>query len=106
MRIIIDTDKEAIIVPDTYYQQIDKKNEILRLQDKLTDVKIQKVVDAKTQIANSVNERHERAKDAISDAMATIYHEDDREDNTEQLSDMANRLRKLLKWERSQYEKK
>ena len=27
MRIIIDTDKEAIIVPDTYYQQIDKKNE-------------------------------------------------------------------------------
>lgn len=29
MRIIIDTDKEAIIVPDTYYQQIDKKNEVL-----------------------------------------------------------------------------
>ena len=29
MRIIIDTDKEVIIVPDTYYQQIDKKNEVL-----------------------------------------------------------------------------
>lgn len=82
---------------DNLDNQIDKKNEILRLQDKLTDVKIQKVVDAKTQTANSVKERHERAKDAISDAMATIYHEDDREDNTEQLSDMANRLRKLLK---------
>lgn len=82
---------------DNLDSQIDKKNEILRLQDKLTDVKIQKVVAAKTQTANSVRERHEQAKDAISDAMATIYHEDDREDNTEQLSDMANRLRKLLK---------
>lgn len=29
MRIIIDCDKEQIIVPDTYYQQIDKKNEVL-----------------------------------------------------------------------------
>lgn len=29
MRIIIDTDAEQIIVPDTYYQQIDKKNEVL-----------------------------------------------------------------------------
>ena len=29
MRITIDTDKEVIIVPDTYYQQIDKKNEVL-----------------------------------------------------------------------------
>ncbi|MBE5944810.1 MAG: hypothetical protein J6J16_08175 [Lachnospiraceae bacterium] len=29
MRIIIDTEKELIIVPDTYYKQIDKKNEVL-----------------------------------------------------------------------------
>lgn len=29
MRIIIDTEKETIIVPDTYYEQIDRKNKIL-----------------------------------------------------------------------------
>lgn len=29
MRIIIDTEKEVIIVPDTYYQQIDRKNNVL-----------------------------------------------------------------------------
>ena len=29
MRITIDCDKEQIIVPNTYYQQIDKKNEVL-----------------------------------------------------------------------------
>ena len=29
MRIIIDTEKEVIIVPDTYYQQIDRKNSVL-----------------------------------------------------------------------------
>ena len=29
MRIIIDTEREQIIVPDTFYQTIDKKNELL-----------------------------------------------------------------------------
>lgn len=29
MRIIIDTETETIIVPDTYYKQIDKKNKVL-----------------------------------------------------------------------------
>ncbi|MBO5087797.1 MAG: hypothetical protein J6C01_03900 [Lachnospiraceae bacterium] len=40
MRIIIDTDKEVIIVPNTFYQQIDKKNEVLRkagIKDKTID---------------------------------------------------------------------
>lgn len=29
MRVIIDTEKEQIIVPDTFYKTIDKKNEVL-----------------------------------------------------------------------------
>ncbi len=29
MRIIIDTDMQAIIVPDSYYMQVDKLNEII-----------------------------------------------------------------------------
>ena len=29
MRVIIDTEKEQIIVPDTFYRTIDKKNEVL-----------------------------------------------------------------------------
>ncbi|MBQ4057330.1 MAG: hypothetical protein IJD40_00185 [Lachnospiraceae bacterium] len=41
MRIIIDTDREQIIVPDTFYQQIDKKNEVLKQagveEDKMID---------------------------------------------------------------------
>ena len=30
MRIIIDTEKERIIVPDSFFNQIDKMNEVLR----------------------------------------------------------------------------
>lgn len=40
MRIIIDTDKEQIIVPDTFYKTIDKKNEVLK-QAGITDTKIE-----------------------------------------------------------------
>ena len=39
MRIIIDTDKEQIIVPNTFYKEIDKKNEVLK-QAGITDTKI------------------------------------------------------------------
>lgn len=40
MRIIIDTEKEQIIVPDTFYHTIDKKNDVLR-QAGVTDKKIE-----------------------------------------------------------------
>ena len=40
MRIIIDTDREQIIVPDTFYKSIDKKNEVLK-QAGVTDKKIE-----------------------------------------------------------------
>lgn len=42
MRIIIDTDTEQIIVPDTFYKTIDKKNELLKkvgVEDKTIDYK-------------------------------------------------------------------
>lgn len=39
MRIIIDTDREQIIVPDTFYQTIDKKNDVLKKAG-VTDKKI------------------------------------------------------------------
>ena len=41
MRIIIDTEREQIIVPDTFYQSIDKKNEVLKKAG-VTDKKIEK----------------------------------------------------------------
>lgn len=40
MRIIIDTDKEQIIVPNTFYKTIDKKNAVLKeagVEDKQID---------------------------------------------------------------------
>ena len=40
MRIIIDTDREQIIVPDTFYKAIDKKNDVLK-QAGVTDKKIE-----------------------------------------------------------------
>lgn len=40
MRIIIDTETEKIIVPDTFYKTIDKKNEVLK-QAGVTDKKIE-----------------------------------------------------------------
>ena len=40
MRIIIDTEREEIIVPDTFYAQIDKKNEVLAKAG-VTDTKIE-----------------------------------------------------------------
>ena len=40
MRIIIDTDKEQIIVPDTFYKTIDKKHDVLK-QAGVTDKKIE-----------------------------------------------------------------
>lgn len=42
MRIIIDTDKEQIIVPDTFYKTIDKKNDVLK-QAGITDKRIEYV---------------------------------------------------------------
>lgn len=79
---------------DNLNNQIDKKNEILQTQDKLIDVKICKMANTKEQAARSMMERREQAKDMISDAMTTIFREED--DNFNRLHDTASDLAKLL----------
>jgi len=53
MRVIIDTEKEQIIVPDTFYKTIDKKNEVLK-QAGITDKKIEYVDYVKECFAKAV----------------------------------------------------
>lgn len=82
---------------DNLDSQIDKKNEILQTQGKLIDVKTRKLEDTKGQAALSMMERREQAKDIISEAMATIFREEDEdEDNSGHLSGTASDLTKLL----------
>lgn len=82
---------------DNLSAQFDKKNEILNIQDELTDAKIEKMENTKEQAARSMMERREQAKNIISDAMTTIFHEDDgEEDNSDRLSSTADDLAKLL----------
>ena len=80
---------------DNLDSQIEKKNEILQTQDKLIDVKVRKMTDTKEHVIQSMMENRERAKDMISEAMATIFREDE-EDNTERLDNTADELAKLL----------
>ena len=75
--------------------QIDKKNEILQTQDKLIEVKVQKMVHAKEDALRTMKETREQAKDIISEAMATIFREDE-EDNPDSLSSTADDLADLL----------
>jgi hypothetical protein len=79
--------------------QIDKKNEILETQDKLIDVKIQKMAKTKETASQSMFENREQALAIISEAMTTIHHENENEDgddNDESLSKSADDLAKLL----------
>lgn len=75
--------------------QIDKKNEILQMQDKLIEVKVQKMVHTKEDALRTMKETREQAKDIISEAMATIFREDE-EDNPDSLSSTADDLADLL----------
>lgn len=82
---------------DNLIAQFDKKNEILNIQDELTHAKIEKMANTKEQAARSMMERREQAKNIISDAMTTIFYEDDgEEDNSDRLSSTADDLAKLL----------
>ena len=80
---------------DNLNSQIDKKNEILQSQDKLIEVKVQKMVHAKEDALRAMKETREQAKDIISDAMATIFHEDE-DDTSDSLSSTADDLADLL----------
>lgn len=81
---------------DNLDSQIDKKNEVLHTQNKLLKVKGQKMVNAKGDALYSIRENREQAKDVISEAMATIFREDE-DDNTDSLSSTAADLADLLK---------
>lgn len=52
---------------DNLDSQIDKKNEILQTQDKLIDVKVQKMVNTKEDALRSMKDTREQAKDIISE---------------------------------------
>ena len=75
--------------------QIDKKNEVLQTQDKLIKVKIQKMGNAKENAVRSMKDTREQAKDIISEAMTTIFREDE-EDHSEILNSTAEDLADLL----------
>ena len=82
---------------DNLDSQIDKKNEILQTQDKLIEVKVHKLEDTKEHTLSSMMETREQAKNLISEAMATIFREEDsEEDNSDRLSGTADELSKLL----------
>ena len=81
---------------DNLDNQIDKKNAILQTQDELIDVKIKKMANTKESAAQSMRETREQAKDMISEALATIFHEDE-EDNEDRLSSTKDELADLLK---------
>ena len=57
--------------------QINKKNEILGLQDQVTEAKVQRYVSTKRQSLDSMRARHQAAKPIIEDAMANIFKEDE-----------------------------
>lgn len=80
---------------DNMAAQLDKKNEILQTQDRLIKVKIQKMGNVKEDALFSMKETHQQAKDIISEAMTTIFHEDE-DDNSESLISTANDLADLL----------
>lgn len=62
MRIIIDTEKEQIIVPDTFYKEIDKKNDVLKKAG-ITDKKIEYVDYVKDCFAKAVDKPWIRKSD-------------------------------------------
>jgi len=65
MRIIIDTEREQIIVPDTFYKTIDKKNEVLK-QAGIKDTKIEYVDYVKDCFAKAVENPWIRKSDLSS----------------------------------------
>ena len=61
MRVVIDTEREQIIVPDTFYRTIDKKNEVLEKAG--ADIKIDYVDYVKNAFENAVQKPWIRKSD-------------------------------------------
>ena len=82
---------------DNLDSQIDKKNEILNVQDKLLDVKVQKLSNTKSEAAQRMAEHRRQAAEAISDSLSTIFFEKDEDDDiSDRLSALQNDLEGLL----------
>lgn len=82
---------------DNLDSQIDKKNEILNVQDKLLDVKVQKLSNTKSEAAQRMAEHRRQAAEAISDSLSTIFFEEDEDDDiSDRLSALQNDLEGLL----------
>lgn len=80
-------------------RQIEKKNEILDAQNRLTDAKVKKMIDEKERSAQSIKERHEQAQIEIRDALTTIFQDNKNEDSPEiddRLRSSSNKLDELL----------
>ena len=60
-------------------RQIEKKNEILVTQGQLTDIKVEKLGQSKETTANAIVNRHRRAGEVISEALTTIYCDDEKD---------------------------
>ena len=82
---------------DNLDSQIDKKNEILNVQDKLLDVKVQKLSNTKSEAAQRMSEHRRKAAEAISDSLSTIFFEENEDDDiSDKLSVLQNDLEGLL----------
>lgn len=82
---------------DNLNNQIDKQNDIFQIQNKLENVKVQRFVNTKGQVGQSIIENHEQLDITIAEAMSTIFREDEhKEDNAERLNKISDELAKLL----------
>ena len=78
---------------DNQNSQIDKKNEILYTQDKLIAVTAAKVDNTIKQTTRTIKDNHAKTADIISESLATIFEEDEEDDD---FNDRAERLDEKL----------
>lgn len=63
MRIIIDTSTSTVIVPNSYYEQIDKMNDVLKKAG--TDKKIDYIDYVKTEFGKAIEKPLKRQSDVV-----------------------------------------
>lgn len=80
---------------DNTNSQIDKKNEILQTQDKLITVKAEKLDNTIKQTNQTIRDNHKKAAEIMSEALATIFEEDDEEDFDDMFAKLDEEMEKL-----------
>lgn len=77
--------------------RIDKKNEILKTQNKIINIKIEKLSNLKEQTFYSMKKNREQAKEIINNTITTVLENStDKENFEERLNNIAFELDKLL----------